>query len=156
MKRFALFLTAILAFASPANAQDREVPYWATIRDSATALNMRVGPSEEYKIAWVYRRPGLPLKVLRVMEGWRLVTDPDGDQGWVAARLLSPQRGAIVVGENAVAMRASPADNGQLKWRLEPGVIGQLGDCTAGYCEFDASGHRGWVRQDRLWGAQDL
>ncbi len=156
MKHPAILLALLCTFVAPANAQDREVPYWATIRDSATELNMRVGPSEEYKIAWVYRRPGLPMKVIRVMEGWRLVSDPDGDQGWVAARLLSPERGAIVIGEGEAAMRDAPADNGKLKWRLEPGVVGKLGDCTVGYCEFDTGGHAGWVEQRRLWGAEEL
>jgi SH3-like domain-containing protein len=37
---------------------------------------MRVGPSEAYPIEWVYRRQGLPVKVVRVMQGWRLVEGP--------------------------------------------------------------------------------
>ncbi|MGI8943312.1 MAG: SH3 domain-containing protein [Qipengyuania sp.] len=153
MKRLLALLTLSFAMALPASAQDREVPYWATIRDSATQLNMRVGPSPDYKIAWVYNRPGLPMKVIRVMEGWRLVQDPDGDKGWVVARLLSPERGAIVVGEGPVALLDAPSDEGSIKWRAEPGVVGKLGDCTAGYCEFDVAGREGWVRQNRLWGA---
>ncbi len=51
---------AFLALATPAFAQDREVPYWATLR--AEVVNMRVGPSEAYPIEWVYRRQGLPVK----------------------------------------------------------------------------------------------
>ena len=52
---------ALMALAVPATAQDREVPYWASIR--ASELNMRVGPSADYKIAWVYHRAGLPCRV---------------------------------------------------------------------------------------------
>lgn len=71
-----LFLAAILSLvmlgiSTPADAQQREVPYWATIKPDE--LNMRVGPSTEYKIDWVYRRAGLPIKVVRVAEGWRLI-----------------------------------------------------------------------------------
>ncbi len=66
---FLLLFAALSALAAPAIAQDREVPYWASIR--ASELNMRVGPSADYKIAWVYHRAGLPVRVLRVMEGWR-------------------------------------------------------------------------------------
>ena len=76
---------ALLLTAVPAAAQDREVPYWATLR--AEHVNMRVGPSEAYPIEWVYRREGLPVKVVRVMQGWRLVEDPDGERGWIVARL---------------------------------------------------------------------
>ena len=138
-------------FAAPSAAQDREVPYWARIGTSE--LNMRVGPSREYRIEWVYEREGLPLKVVRVQEGWRLVRDPDGEEGWVSAALLDADRGGLVVGEGLAAMRASPADNAAIRWNLEPGVVGDLGDCEAGWCEFDVEGRSGFVKQDRLWGA---
>src|SRR3546814_11623503 len=92
MRSILVFFAALLALGliGPANAQAREVPYWASLR--AEPVNMRVGPSQDYPIEWVYRRKGLPVKVVRVVEGWRLVRDPDGAQGWVVARLLDPQR----------------------------------------------------------------
>ena len=147
-----LILAAVLSVAAmaPAQAQDREVPYWATIR--ASVLNLRVGPSADYKVDWVYRRPGLPVKVLRLMEGWRLIEDPDGSKGWVVARLLSPDRGAIVTGEDLADMRAGSDADSALKWRLEPGVVGLLGDCDEGWCEFTVGNRGGYVREDRLWG----
>lgn len=147
-----IFLPCLLLVGAvaPAQAQDREVPYWATIR--ASVLNLRVGPSADYKVDWVYRRPGLPVKVVRLMEGWRLIEDPDGTRGWVVARLLSPDRGAIVVGEDLADMRASRGDDSQLKWRLEPGVVGVLGECDEGWCEFAIGPRRGYVREEDLWG----
>ena len=148
-----LFIPFLLAIglAGPASAQDRDVPYWATIR--ASVLNLRVGPSADYKIDWVYRRPGLPVKVLRLMEGWRLVEDPDGAKGWVVARLLSPDRGAIVIGEGLADLRDGDSADAALKWRVEPGVVGVLGDCDDGWCEFAVGERRGFIPEDRLWGA---
>lgn len=153
MLRSGIAFLLLLAVASPAFAQDREVPYWATIRGSASELNMRVGPSADYPISWVYKRPGLPVKVLRVHEAWRLVQDPSGTKGWVASRLLSPDRGAIVTGGRPVPMRDGPSAGAQLKWFIEAGVVGRLGDCMAGWCEFTVGAHDGWVQQKRLWGA---
>lgn len=150
IKRLLLFVTLLTSGCS-LQAQDREVPYWATIR--ASELNMRVGPSADYKVTWVYNRPGLPVKVVRVMEGWRLIQDPDGAQGWVVARLLSPDRGAIVVGDGLAELRADPADSAPLKWRVEPGVIARLGNCGRGWCEVEIDRGSGWMRQERLWGA---
>ena len=142
-----------LLVAAPAAAQDRETPYWASIR--AEVLNMRVGPSENYPIDWVYKRKGLPLKVVRIMQGWRLVRDPEGTQGWVFAALLSPERTALVIGEGLAAMRAEPSAASQLRWNAEPGVVGKLGDCEGGWCEFDVEGRTGWVEAARLWGDGD-
>jgi SH3-like domain-containing protein len=146
-----LFLSGLCLLAAPSHAQEREVPYWAAIR--AEQVNMRKGPSLNYPIDWVYRRPGLPVKVVRVMQGWRLIQDPDGTQGWVAGRLLTLERGAIVVGAEIAPIREEPDDQSELMWSAEPGVVGRLGDCREGWCEIDVEGRAGWIAQERIWGA---
>lgn len=149
---FLAILSAVVATAAaPAVAQDEDVPYWASIR--ASEVNMRVGPAESYKIDWVYRRVGLPMKVVRRQEGWRLVEDPDGTSGWVLGRFLSRDRAAIVSGSGDAEMRDKAGSSSRLLWRLEPGVSGKLGDCDSGWCRFTVEGRKGFVREDRLWGA---
>lgn len=150
MRLCLILLAVFLAIPVPAAAQDREVPYWASLR--ADEVNMRVGPSEAYPIEWVYRRPGLPVKVIRLHEAWRLVQDPDGEQGWILRRLLNPERGAIVTGEGVAEIREGPG-HGKVLWQAEPGVVGKLGDCADGWCRIDVTGRRGFIRQNRLWGA---
>ena len=140
----------LLILAVPAAAQKRAVPYWASIR--ASEVNMRVGPSADYKIRWVYQRAGLPVKVLRMMEGWRLIEDPDGERGWVVSRLLDPQQTAIVTPGEPVAMRASPEPAAALRWRAEAGVSGRVEGCEDGWCRIDVDGRDGWVQANRLWG----
>lgn len=127
------------------------MPYWASIK--AAKLNMRAGPGRDFPIRWVYKRPGLPLKVVRVHQGWRLVRDPAGDEGWVTANLLTKERSAIVVGKGLAAIREKPSSNARLQWNAEPGVVGAIGDCDDGWCELDVAGRTGYVRADRLWGA---
>lgn len=143
---------ALLAAATPAvAADDEDVPYWASLR--ASEVNLRVGPAETYRIAWVYHRPGLPMKVLRRMEGWRLVQDPDGARGWMLARFLKRDRGAIVKGQGLAEMREKGDGGARLLWRLEPGVSGRLGDCDGGWCRFEVSaGQAGYIAEARLWG----
>ena len=128
----------------PAAAQKREVPYWASLR--ASEAYMRVGPSENFPIDWVYRRPGLPVKVLRINQGWRLIEDPDGTRGWVRRKLLTPERGAIVVGDGLAEMHAAGDADARVLWRAEPGVVGALGDCDDGWCEFAVGPRKGWMR----------
>ncbi|QUL38619.1 SH3 domain-containing protein [Erythrobacter sp. JK5] len=148
-----LLLAAVIVL-DPARAQDREVPYWASIRFDK--VNMRVGPSKEYKIDWVYKRKGLPVKVVRLREGWRLIQDPDGAQGWVASSQLSPDRSALITGDGLADMRASADATSALQWRAEPGVVGKLLRCDGNWCEIDVAGRSGWVLRDRLWGDEDL
>lgn len=151
-----LVLSGAVGAISAAQADEGGVPYWASLR--AREANLRVGPGEDYRIAWRYHREHLPMKVLRVMEGWRLVQDPDGTRGWMLARFLKRERGAIVVAPRGVTVwlaemheKADPAS--RLLWRLEPGVTGRLGDCGEGWCEFEVDGRSGFVRDTALWGA---
>ena len=150
---FALSLL-VSSFGNPAIAQDREVPYWATLRFDT--VNMRKGPSQDYPIDWVYKRKGLPVKVVRLREGWRLVQDPEGTQGWIAASQLSPKLGAMVVGEGNAPLREEATNSAGVRWRAEPGVVGELLRCRDRFCEIDVSGRSGWVSEERLWGVGEM
>lgn len=146
-----LLMLAALVVAIPVAAQDRQVPYWASL--SSPEVNMRVGPSERYRISWVYHREGLPVKVVRLQQGWRLIEEPDGTRGWVFNQLLSLERTAIVIGEETTALFELPDAASPLRWNIEPGVVGELGACEVQWCEFDVAGRNGWIARDRLWGA---
>ncbi|WP_285019801.1 SH3 domain-containing protein [Novosphingobium sp. fls2-241-R2A-195] len=148
-----LLATAVLGLlaAQPARAtNDDKVPYWASI--DAEIANLRVGPGDSYRIDWVYRRPHLPVKVLRREGPWRLVEDPDGSKGWMRDLLLSRQRAAMVKDGSLIEMRAQGNGASAMLWRVEPGVVGLLGECKEGWCPFDTDGHKGFVREDQLWG----
>lgn len=147
-------LVAFAALGHPARAQDRELPYWASLRYDE--VRMRVGPSGEYPIAWVYKRKGLPVKVVRVREGWRLVEDPEGTQGWIASSQLDPERGALVVGSGLADIRAEASSASAVRWRAEPGVVVRLMRCRDAWCEVDSAARKGWIARARLWGAEDL
>ena len=153
--RFLITLAALFALlAAPLTAQDRVLPYWATLRYEK--VNMRVGPSAEYPVAWVYVRKGLPVKVVRIREGWRLVEDEAGEQGWIAASQLDPARGGLVIGKELAEVRAGPSAATAVKWRAEPGVVTRLKACREGWCEVDIEGRKGWISAERLYGSERL
>ncbi|MEM6494771.1 MAG: SH3 domain-containing protein [Pseudomonadota bacterium] len=157
----ATILTAIAALSisggapwQPALAQGSETPFWKSLKYDQ--VRMRVGPSREYPIEWLYGRKGLPVKVVRVREGWSLVQDPDGAQGWIADSQLTATRSVLVIGEGLAPMREEPANTSALRWRAEPGVVGQLLRCREGWCEISVTGRSGWVDAEQLWGDEDL
>jgi len=149
----ALMLCAAVFLVVPLRAQDRALPYWASLRYEK--VNMRVGPSAEYPVSWVYLRKGLPVKVVRIREGWRLVEDHEGTQGWIAASQLDPERGGLVIGSGTAEVREA-AGAGAIKWRAEPGVVARLKACRQKWCEVDIAGRKGWMSAARLWGSQGL
>jgi SH3-like domain-containing protein len=157
--RFFSMLSLVLMLAAafviaPLSAQDRTLPYWASLRYEK--VNMRVGPSAEYPVTWVYQRQGLPVKVVRLREGWRLIEDHEGTQGWIAASQLDPARGGLVIGAGLAEVRAEPNTASAVKWRAEPGVVTKLKACRTGWCEVDIAGRKGWISAARLWGSESL
>ncbi len=147
---------ALLAAAAPISADDGKVPFWAALKISKD-VNMRVGPGKDYRILWVFHRAQLPLKVLRTMQGWWQVEDPEGARGWMLAQFMTKRRSAMVSGTAAVAMHEMPDATSRLLWRLSPGIVGHLGECSSGWCQIELDGGRaGWVEQGALWGAADL
>ena len=155
---FAFF--ALLAGLSPLQAQQgvqRNVgasglplPRFASL--AASEVNVRTGPSIDHPIRWVYRRAGLPVRIVEESEVWRRVEDPDGETGWAHASLLAVQRTVLVVGPGIQELRRSAAADGRVVARLEPGVVGEFGGCENGWCRVEVAGERGWLPQDVLWG----
>lgn len=149
-------LLALLVLALPgqrdaaqAQANGGDFPYWGSLKDDEA--NARVGPSFEYRIRWVYKRKLLPVKVIKRYDGWLQIEDMDGSQGWMHERLVSKGRTAIVRG-GVTDIRAEPDGSSRLLWRAAPGVVGKLGECDAGWCQFDIMGRAGWVKAADLWG----
>ncbi|MDR7060374.1 MULTISPECIES: SH3 domain-containing protein [unclassified Sphingopyxis] len=149
-RKFAMILLS-LAIVGPAAAQSDPVPlpYWASI--SVDEARMRKGPSPDVPVIWEYRRKDLPVKVVARFETWRKIEDPDGTQGWMAARLLSRTRTAIVTGEIR-PLREDSSVSAAVAYRAEPGVVGRITDCKDGWCLFDVKGRKGWIQTDHIWG----
>lgn len=144
----------VFGLAPDARAQGDAMPKWQSLRYEE--VRMRVGPSQDYPIEWIYKRQGLPVKVIRKREGWSLVVDHEGTQGWIANSQLSGARGAMVIGEGVTELREEPNTSATIRWKAEPGVVGKLGSCQIEWCEIDVDGRTGWVVRQRLWGAENL
>lgn len=150
MKKTGWLLLGALLIAGAGEAQERKTPYWASIA-TGDAL-MRTGPERTYPATWRYRRRDLPVQVLQVYGNWRRIREQDGTEGWMLATLLSAQRTAVVTGNGPAALHANPDSGAALAWRAEPGVVGKISRCESGWCLFDASGRKGYVPIDRIWG----
>ncbi|WP_326524074.1 SH3 domain-containing protein [Sphingomonas sp.] len=147
-----LALAAVAVMLPPAaEAQSRKPPYYASI--SAGEARMRTGPGRNYPASWLYKRSGLPVKVLDVYKEWRKIEDPGGTQGWMQANLLTGTRTAMVV-DIVVDLRDQPRASGRMLYRAQPNVVGRISRCSAGWCWFDVKGRGGFVEAIHLWGVE--
>lgn len=147
---FAILLAALTTAEDLAAEGTLKLPRFVSLR--ATEINARTGPGQQYPIKWVYRRPGLPVEVVKEFDNWRLVRDHEGGQAWVVVGALSPRRAVIVTGALRT-LRARPAPDAASVAQAEPGVLGRLMECNAeNWCRVEISGIRGWARRTDFWG----
>lgn len=146
----ALSALLIVAAASPAAAQDKQPPYWASIASGQAMTH--TGPGRNYPNVWLYQRRDLPVRVIKKYENWRLIQDPDGAQGWMLVTMLSDRRTAMVKPGEPRAVRVGPYDNAKVAYQAEQGVVGRISKCGSGWCRIDIGSRRGYVREADVWG----
>ena len=142
-------LAALLGVAGVALAQDRPVPYWASI--AAGEATMRAGPDRTYPASWIYRRRDLPVRVIQVHDAWRRVQEQDGTSGWMLAILLAARRTAIVT-DGFQPIRQQPGDDAPLLWQAQAGVVGRISKCDGRWCRIQIGERTGYIEQAHLWG----
>ena len=140
----------VIAVAAPAAAQDKQPPYWASIA-SGQAM-MRTGPGRNYPGIWLYQRRDLPVRVIKTYPHWRLIEDPDGTKGWMLVSLLSDRRTALVKPGEPRAIRLAANGGAKVRYRAEPGVVGRIDKCRAGWCRIEIGKKQGYIRAGDLWG----
>ena len=146
-------MTMLFSAAIPAAAQDRPVPYWVATKSGLAA--MRTGPAENYPRTWIYKRRGLPLKVVKVYQNWRMVEDPEGTRGWMLVSLLTERRTGLVKPGEPRPMYTEASETSRLKYRAEPGVVGRIEHCKNGWCKFAVAKREGYIRTSDIWGVND-
>ena len=116
-------------------------------------VNLRSGPGLRYPIQWVYKRRDLPVQIEREFEVWRLVSDLDGERGWVNQATLTGRRTFVVRGSERT-VRADPATDASPVAMLKPGVVGRIRACEAisDWCQVQVGEYRGWLQRDAVWG----
>lgn len=163
MRLLAIMIVSGILFGPDVNAQNAEtapaskishfsgkpVPRFESLR--FPAVHGRIGPSLDHPIAWKYEREGLPVLILKESQDWRFVRDPDGDEVWVHARMLSNARTVLIKRETEMKRRAEDLSNSVAL--LKEGVVAELKACTATWCEISADRLKGFVPRQWLWGS---
>ncbi len=140
---------AAVARADPGPVTGLPMPRFVSL--AVEIANLRVGPRNSYDVVAIYRRRGLPLKVVDEFDTWRQVEDHEGTRGWMHQRLLSGRRMVMVRDEPAMLRRGPSAEAAPIL-QAEPAVLGQLLRCEDGWCFVEIEGRRGWMPATGLWG----
>ena len=117
-------------------------------------VNVRTGPDGKYPVMWVFKKAGLPVKVVAEYKDWRKIVDSEGASGWIWGPLLSSKRNGLIVAKQQPLLK-KPYDNQPVAVIAEAGVIGRINRCETGWCELNVNGFKGWLKQGQFWGTLD-
>ena len=112
---------------------------------------VRVGPSKEYPIKFIYKKKYLPLEVLDKSETWRKIKDFENNSGWIHISQLSKKKSAINTKNNSVLYKKSTIYSKPIA-RLEVGRLVLIKKCKEKWCKITSGGFKGWVFESSLWG----
>lgn len=154
--------TLFLTMAIPTTAAGQQVrtgpsglPLPRFVSLSTDRVNVRRGPGQNYNIAWVFVRDGLPVEIIGEFENWRQIRDWEGSEGWIHRSLLSGRRTAIVApwdDKAQFALRQSPSDDSAIVAYLQAKLITTVRSCEKNWCRLEDDRFDGWIEQNRLWG----
>lgn len=112
----------------------KPLPYFASLRSDE--VNMRAGPGARYPVIWTYHRRGMPVKVIREFDIWRLVEDADGQKGWIQQAILSGGRSFLVSGEplstgQEVAGQGNKEGDKKKTEHMDSRIVGYIADAQS-------------------------
>lgn len=135
------------------------LPRYASLKTDR--VNLRQGPSKDYRTNWVFQRAGMPVEIVAEYETWRRIRDAEGTEGWVLHSLLSGRRTAVVMpwakpGAKPLPLLDDSRDKAPIVAELQPNVIASVKQCTGGWCRIviprSGTDVSGYIKQDILWG----
>ena len=154
MKTALILLIACAATAANAaefadGTTDLQKPRFVSIKGGSAM--MRSGPGECFPILWEYKRPGLPMEILKEYEIWRQVRDPDGTIGWMNKALLTGQRTGMVRDQSRL-LYVAPDMKSRIAWRIAPGAVVNITLCEDIWCRVSKDGKSGYILRGQMWG----
>ena len=143
---------------------------WASLKYNKTYL--RTGPSKDNKVIWVYKRKGLPLKILRKKNEWNEVLLPSSQKGWINSSQISKKRNVIIQNKKSLSDMALSKQkqitvtdkNSKTIAYVQEGVIATLNKCKEDLCEIELKVKKekyffknsyklsGYIKKDFIWG----
>ena len=165
-----IFLLSLI-FNLPVLAEDSE-SIWGSLKYSKTYL--RTGPSKDNKVMWVYKKKGLPVKIIRVKGDWKEVILPKNQKGWINSSQFSKRRTALIrdhisetekVLRNHKSLSIKDRNKNPIAY-VHKGVIVKLISCSNDLCEVgidikkekyffrNSYSLNGYIEKKNLWGVE--
>ncbi|MBH87784.1 MAG: hypothetical protein CMJ12_01340 [Pelagibacterales bacterium] len=151
-----LLINILLVFIISNNSLSQEIKKYNNEFKSLKSdnANMRVGPGKRFEILWNFKKPGLPVKILKKFEQWYEVETPDGSIGWMWGKLLSNKQKTVLFKKKESLYERDNIESNIIAY-VNKNAILKLYFCKNNWCKVESKEHKikGFVKIDNLWGA---
>tara|TARA_B100000886_G_C20187496_1_gene392826 strand:+ start:166 stop:630 length:465 start_codon:yes stop_codon:yes gene_type:complete len=148
MKLTIILLTIYIFTIVQINALEKEV-FMSTKFDK---VNVRKGPGLKYDIIYQFLIVGVPLKIKKEFENWKMVEDYEGGIGWIAKSQLTNKRYGMTLKDECY-VKLLPDNNVKNFLILKKKVIFNVLKCRKDWCKIEIQNKKGWIRKEDFWGS---
>ena len=144
MWRKVVFSIFILFYTSASSNEN----YFLMLKNSK--VNVRIGPSLDYPVKFIYKKKYLPVKIIDKKENFRKVIDHKKNSGWIHISQLKKVNSIIVLSDTILFKK--PTLNSKPVVNAESGRLFVLEKCKKNWCEVKSQNYSGWIYIKNVWG----
>jgi SH3-like domain-containing protein len=113
--------------------------------------NVRLGPSLDYPIKFVYKAKNIPIQVIGEYDNWYKIKDKDGEEGWLNRNLTIKKRHLLVIDGTQIIYRRNSVDSAPI-FRVEEDVPLEFKKCDGEWCKVELNNKIGWIQKKVVYG----
>ena len=144
MWRKVIFSIFILFYTSASSNEN----YFLMLKNSK--VNVRIGPSLDYPVKFIYKKKYLPVKIIDKKENFRKVIDHKKNSGWIHISQLKKVNSIIVLSDTILFKK--PTLHSKPIAYAESGRLFILEKCKKDWCEVKSQNYSGWIYIKNVWG----
>ena len=114
-------------------------------------VNVRYGPSFDFKIKYIYTKINLPVKQIDMKDNFRRIIDLKNNSGWIHTSQLREKSNSIIVLKDKILFKKSSNFSKPIA-RLEKGRLLVIKKCENNWCYINTDDYSGWVKTENVWG----
>ena len=146
MQKFLIILFFLLLNYSYVFSDEKD--YFVSLKYNK--VHVRIGPSLNSPIKYIYKKKYLPVKVIDKKEHFRRIIDHKKNSGWIHISQLKKSKSLITTSEKILFKK--PTKYSEPLVKLAEGRLLIFNKCEKNWCNIKSGQYSGWVDKNNIWG----
>ena len=146
MQKKIIFFLLFLNLISSSFAIEKD--YFMMLKYSK--VNVRLGPSRDYPVKFIYKKAFLPVKVIDKKENFRKIIDHKKNSGWIHISQLKKSNSFIILSDKILFEKSTI--NSEPLINLQSGRLLLVKKCKKKWCQVSTDKYTGWIEANDIFG----